>query len=80
MRWPSAVLFRISASVGFTDRKCRDHVMDSDIWFVREFIFDRFDIFDVFAAQTLLYLNVFSRFVDDADVISVSLQLQDNSI
>ena len=50
--------------------------MDSDTRFVREFIFDRFGVFDEVAAQAVRYWDVFSRFGDDADVISLSLQLQ----
>ena len=54
--------------------------MESDIRFVREFIFDRFSVFDEVAAQAVLYWDVFSRSVDDADITSVSLQLQDDSL
>ena len=41
--------------------------MNSDIRFVREFIFDRFGVFDKIAAQAVRYWNVFSRSVVDAD-------------
>ena len=36
-----------------TDRKRRDHVMDNDIRFVREFIFDRLGFVNEVAAQAV---------------------------
>ena len=56
------------------------HMMDSDIPFVGEFIFDRFGVLGEFAAHSVLCWNVFSQFVDDAGVISVTSQLQDHSL
>ena len=44
---------------GVTGRKRCDHVMDSDIRFVLELIFDRLGVFDDVAAQAIRYWIVF---------------------